>query len=138
LGRGRSAGDLLSGGCQKFGRLLLGRPSAYIIALCVLIAGILMFGIVRLKLWAWWGALLYTAALAISCLLTFSRVSFIDILDRMDLPAFELAFLDRLTPLRDFLLVLLTVSPLLALLGLIIYSRRYFGKGEVLPHAARG
>ena len=132
MGRGRSAGDLLSGGCQKFGQVLLGRPSAFVNALCILIAGILMFGIVRLKLWAWWGALVYTAALAISTLLTFSRYSFTDILDRMHLPAFELAFLDRLTPLRDFHLVVLTSVPLLAAIGLLVYSKRYFGRGDEL------
>jgi hypothetical protein len=132
LGRGRSAGDLLSGGCQKFGQVLLGRPSAYVIALCILITGILMFGIVRLKLWAWWGALGYTAALAISSLLTFSRYTFIEILDRMNLPAFELAFLDRLTPLQDFHLVVLTSVPLLAAIGLLVYSKRYFGRDDEL------
>ena len=88
-----------------------------------------MFGIVRLKLWAWWGALGYTAALPISSLLTYSRYTFIEILDRMNLPAFELAFLDRLTPLQDFHLVVLTSVPLLVLLGLLVYSKRYYGKG---------
>jgi hypothetical protein len=111
-----------------FGSILLGRPSAYIISLSVLIAGILIYGLVRLKQWAWWGALGYTAALALSSLLTFSRYTFTAILDRMKLPAFELALLDRLTPLQDFSLVLLTSVPLLAACGLLVYSKRYFGK----------
>ena len=115
-----------------FGQVLLGRPSAYIIALCILIAGILIYGLVQLRTWAWWGALGYTAALAISSLLTFSRYSFTDILTMLNLPAFELAFLDRLTPLRDFHLVVLTSVPLLVLLGLLVYSKRYFGRDDEL------
>ncbi len=113
-----------------FGQLLLGRPSAYIISLCILIAGILIYGLVRLKMWAWWGALGYTAALAISCLLTFSRYSLTDILAMLNLPAYEMAFLDRMALLQDFSLVLLTTGPLLVALGLLVYSRRYFGKGN--------
>ncbi len=113
-----------------FGQVLLGRPSAYIISLCVLIAGILIYGLVRLRLWAWWGALGYTAALAISCLLTFTLHSFTDIIAVLNLPAFEMAFLGRLTPLQDFSLVLLITVPLLVALGLLVFSRRFFGKGS--------
>jgi hypothetical protein len=48
------------------------------------------------------------------------------------LPLFELAFLDRLTPLRDFHLVVLTSVPLLVLLGLLVYSKRYFRRDDEL------
>ena len=48
----------------------------------------------------------------------------------MNLPPFELVFLDRLTPLEDFHLVVLTSVPLLAAIGLLVYSKRYFGRGS--------
>ena len=73
---------------------------------------------------------MYTAALAFSSLLTFSRYSFTDILAMLNLPTYEMAFLDRMALLQDFSLVLLTTGPLLVALGLLVYSRRYFGKGN--------
>jgi len=48
----------------------------------------------------------------------------------LNLPAYEMAFLDRMALLQDFSLVLLTTGPLLVALGLLVYSRRYFGKGN--------
>jgi hypothetical protein len=110
-----------------FGRLMLGRPSVYLIALCILVAGMLMYGLSQFKRWAWWGALVYLGGLSASTILTFTRLRFYDIILQMDLPAYEMAFIDQMNLVRDFRPVLLLSAPLLVGIGLVLYSRRYFG-----------
>jgi hypothetical protein len=110
-----------------FGRIMLGRPPVYIISLCILILGILIYGTVQLKTWAWWASLVYLSLLTISSIMTFTQVGFYDIMLLMKLPAFEMYFLDALTLLHDYYLVGLIAIPLLIALGLLTYSKRYFG-----------
>ncbi len=109
-----------------FGQIMLGRQPAYLIALCVLILVVLIYGIVQLKRWAWWGSLVFVSALAISSLLSFSQHSFYEIILVMDLPAIEMEFLEKVNLLHNFHLAGLIAVPLLAALGLIIYSKRFF------------
>jgi hypothetical protein len=59
--------------------------------------------------------------------MTFTQVGFYDIMLLMKLPAFEMDFLDALTLLHDYYLVGLIAIPLLIALGLLTYSKRYFG-----------
>jgi len=115
-----------------FGQIMLGRQSVYIIALCILVLGILIYGTVRLKIWAWWGSLVYVSLLTISSVMSFSRHSFYDIILMMNLPAYEMEFLDKMTLLHDYHLVGLFTAPLLIILGLVIYSKRYFRKSDNL------
>jgi hypothetical protein len=109
-----------------FGQIMLGRPSAYVIALGILILGILIYGTARLKIWAWWGSLVFVSLLTSSALLSFSGYRFYDIILMMDLPAFEMGLIDKMVFLHDYPLVGVFVFPLLAALGLIIYSKRYY------------
>lgn len=111
-----------------FGRIQFGRPSAYLIALCVVILGVLMYGIVKLKRWAWWGAIVFVALLAVSSAMTFTRYRFLDLIQMMNLPAYEMAFIGRMTVLHDFRLAGLVVVPLLVALALLIYSKRYLAR----------
>ncbi len=111
-----------------FGQIIFGRPAAYVIALCILILGILIYGTVGLKKWAWWGSLVYILLLTISTILSFSRYSFYDIILMMNLPAYEMGFIDKMILIHDYRLVGLLAIPLLVTLGLIIYSKRYFVK----------
>ncbi len=113
-----------------FGQVLLGRQSARVMSMCILVAGVLTYGIARRAIWAWWGALVYTALLALSSLLTFWRYSFYDLVSLMDLPATEMEFIDRMALLRDFHLVAVFVVPLLVAFGLVLCSKRYFMKGD--------
>jgi len=111
-----------------FGRIQLGRPSAYPIALCVLGAVVLIYGVARLKRWAWWGCLAYFGLLALTSAMTFPRYRFYDIILMMDLPAYEMQFLDKATALHDLQLAGLLVTPLLVALGLAAAARRYLAQ----------
>jgi MFS family permease len=121
-----------------FGQILLGRPAAYIIALCILILGILIYGTVQLKKWAWWSSLVYVSLLTVSSVMSFSGHRFYDIIVMMNLPAYEMELIDKMVVLHDYPLVGLFAAPLLITLGLVIYSRRYFGKNNNLgkPNAS--
>jgi hypothetical protein len=109
-----------------FGQILLGRSMVYVYSACILITGILIYGTARLKTWAWWSSLVFLSLLAVSTILSFSRYSFSDLIQMMDLPAYEVDFLNRIVLLQDYPLVGLLTGPLLAGIGLAIYSRRYF------------
>jgi hypothetical protein len=113
-----------------FGRISLGRPNVYVIALCVLILGILIYGTVRLSKWAWWGSLVFLSLLATSSVLSFSRYRFYDIILMMNLPDFEMAIVDNVKVLHDLSLAGLVTIPLLIALGLLFYSKRYFWKAD--------
>ncbi len=113
-----------------FGRIMLGRQSVYIVSLCILIMGILIYGTVRLKTWAWWSSLAFVSLLTISSVMSFARHSFYDIIIMMKLPAYEMELLDKLEFLHDYHLVGLVAIPLLITLGLVIYSKRYYEKSD--------
>ena len=118
------------GSFPMFGLIMLGRQSAYMISFCILVLGVLTYGMARLKIWAWWGSLVYISLLAVSSMMSFSSHSFYDMIAMMDLPAYEVEFLEKLTLLRDYHLVFLFAIPLLIAFGLIVYSKRYFVKGN--------
>ncbi len=117
-----------------FGQIMLGRPSAYVIALCILILGILIYGTVRLKMWAWWGSLVFVSLLTLSALLSFSKYRFYDMILMMDLPAYEMGLIDKMVFLHDYPLVGLFVFPLLVTMGLIIYAKQYFNSDGGKPN----
>ena len=114
------------GAFPLFGGIVLGRQSAYILSLCILVLGVLMYGIARLRVWAWWGSLATIALLLVSSALSFSRHGLYDIIQMMELPAYEVELLEAMALLHDYNLVGLVVPPLLVALGLLVYSRRYF------------
>jgi len=110
-----------------FGQIILGRQSIYLISFSILLLAILAVGIIQLKKWAWWGSLLYLSLVFFSSLISFSKYSFFEIILMMNLPAYEMKFLDQLTLLQDFHLTSMVTTPLLAALVLLIFSKQYFG-----------
>jgi hypothetical protein len=110
-----------------FGRLVLGRAGAYIISACVVLLVGLVFGLAKRQVWAWWGAMAYFSLLTVSAFMTFSLLPLAEIFRRMNLPEYEVAFLAEAAILQDYRLVWLLAVPLLVILGLLIYVKRYFG-----------
>lgn len=106
-------------------------PSVYVVSFCILVLSLLIYGTVRLKGWAWWGSLVGLSLLSVSSALSFSRHSFYDIILMLDLPPYEMDFLDEWVLIHDYHPVGLLAAPLLIALGLTVYSRRYFGKRDI-------
>ena len=86
----------------------------------------LIWGTLRQQSWAWWGALLYFSVMTVSVFWTFSRLSLADILRVMRFAPLETRALSG-KPMQGMHLAAFLGLPLLATLGLIIYSRRSFG-----------
>lgn len=113
-----------------FGQIILGRPSAYIIDLAILILVGLIFGLIKRKTWAWWGAAVYFVLLTLSTLITFSQHRFADIIAMMNLPVYEDKFLAQVVVLQDYRLAALFGPPLFLIIGLLLYTKRYFGQTQ--------
>jgi hypothetical protein len=86
----------------------------------------LMYGIFDLRRWAWWGSVVYFCLLTISSFMSFTRYGIDDIINAMNLPKFEIEFLDKIVIWQGLNLFTLLVIPLLVTLGWIVYSRNYF------------
>jgi hypothetical protein len=124
---------LFNGLFPLFGILLNDIGGILLIDLSILWLACLIWGLLRLKRWAWWGALVYFGLLASSTILTLSMSSLSDILSATRFPPFEMQILSNI-PLAGIHFAPLVGIPLLITLGLIAFSRRYFkGRGQLLP-----
>jgi hypothetical protein len=110
-----------------FGLLLVDLAGIFMIDVSIFCLAGLTWGLLKLKPWAWWGALVYLSLLTVSLILTFSRYSLSDILARMRFPPTEMEILQGL-PFHGFHLALLLGMPLLIALGLLLFSKRHFSR----------
>jgi hypothetical protein len=117
-----------SGIFPLFGLLLFDLEGIFLIDVSIVCLVGLTWGVLKLKSWAWWGALVYLSSLTLSVMLTFSRYSLADLLARMRFPPTEMEILQGL-PFHGFHLALALGIPLLVTLGLLVFSKRYF-RGE--------
>jgi hypothetical protein len=96
-----------------------------LIGLSTLILVGLIWGLLRLRRWAWWGALVYWGYLTFSSIAALSRMTFADILAHMKFAPLEMEVLDGI-PIHGAHLAVLAGILLLVTLGLLAYSKRYF------------
>ena len=82
-----------------------------------------------MRLWAWWGSLLYWGLLTFSSMAALSRSSLAAILSGMKFASLEMEALGGV-PLHGAHLAVLVGIPLLVTLGLIAYSRRFFSQSR--------
>jgi hypothetical protein len=116
---------LFNGAFPLFHTLIFELPGIQLIALSMLILVGLIWGLLRLRGWAWWGALVYWGYLTFSTIAALSRMTFVEILSHMKFTSLEMDALDGI-PVHGAHLAVLAGIPLLVTLGLIAYSRRYF------------
>jgi hypothetical protein len=116
---------LFNGVFPLFHTLIFELRGIELIALSILILVGLIWGLLRLRRWAWWGSLLYWGYLTFSSIAALSRMTFADILSHMKFSPLEVEVLDGI-PIQGAHLAVLAGIPLLVTLGLIVYSRRHF------------
>ena len=107
--------------------LVFGLQGIVLIDLSMLVLLALTWGSLRLRRWAWWGSLLYWSLLTFSSIAALSRSSLADILSGMKFAPLEMEALGGV-PMHGAHLAVLVGIPLLVTLGLIAYSRRFFGQ----------
>jgi hypothetical protein len=88
----------------------------------------LIWGTLRLQLWAWWGAVILLGLFTFSTILTFFRSSYSDILSGLAFPPREMEFLGGV-PAQGYHFAVLAGIPLLVTLGVAILSKRHFRPG---------
>jgi hypothetical protein len=116
---------LFNGLFPAFGAWMSGLQGIVLLDVSIVCLAALIWGMFRLKVWAWWGAWVYLSLLASSSIWTLARSSWSDLLSVMRLPPVEMGFLKGL-PFHGRYLAALAGIPLLITLGLIVFSRRYF------------
>ena len=116
---------LFNGVFPLLGLLVFGLPGITLIALSMLVLVGLIWGLLGLRRWAWWGSLICWGLLTFSIIASLSRSSLADILSKMKFAPLEMEAL-RGMPLHGVHFAVLVGIPLLVTLGLIAYSRRYF------------
>jgi hypothetical protein len=85
----------------------------------------LTWGILRQRMWAWWGSGMYFGLLTFSTVVTLARSSFSEMLATMQLPPAEIEMLKGV-PLQGVHFVPFVGIPLLITLGVILLSKRHF------------
>jgi hypothetical protein len=116
---------LFNGVLPVFHVLIFEPQSLTLIALSVLVLVALIWGMLRLRRWAWWGGLIYWGYLTFSSIAALSRMTFLEIISKMRFTPTEVDILDGI-PIHGAHLAVLAGIPLLVTLGLIAHSRRYF------------
>jgi hypothetical protein len=116
---------LFNGIFPLFGLFLTGLQGILLIDALIMGLALLIWGTLRVRIWAWWGSLIFLALLTFSSIYTLAGSSYLGILSKMKFPATEMAFLDGL-PFQGYHMAMFIGMPLLITLGLIIFSKRYF------------
>lgn len=120
---------LFNGIFPLFGVFLFDIQGILLLDIAIVCLTCLTWGTFRLRVWAWWGSLIYFGLITSSSILTLSKSSFSDILSGMKFPPTEMQALQGL-PFQGFHFAVLIAIPLLITLGVIILSKRHFRAGE--------
>jgi hypothetical protein len=107
------------------GVLVSGLPGFVLVDLSILWLACLIWGVARLRAWAWWGALVYFGFITLSSIAALLSFSLPDVLARTSFAPKEMEALQGI-PLQLSHLTPLAAAPLAATLGLLVYSRRRF------------
>jgi len=116
---------LFNGVFPLFGILVFSLQGITLIDLSMLVLVGLIWGLLRLRGWAWWSSLFYWSLLTFSSIAALSRSSLADILSGMKFAPLEMEALGGM-PLHGAHFAALVGIPLLVTLGLVVYSGRYF------------
>jgi hypothetical protein len=117
-----------------FGVFLFDLQGILMLDIAMALLGCLVWGTLRLRMWAWWGSLVYFGLMTFSSILTLLKSSLSDILSRMIFPPTEMEALQGL-PFQGFHFAAFIGIPLVVTLGLVIFSRRYFVEIHPSPSA---
>lgn len=96
-----------------------------VITISILFIIILIFGTFKLKSWAWWCSVIYFSLFAVSLCTTLFLSTFSEIVNTLEFPSTETDALINI-PLQGLHLCLIFGLPVIASVGMILYSKKYF------------
>lgn len=120
---------LFNGVVPFFGVFLNDLQGIILLDLLIMCLALLVWGTLKMKVWAWWGSLIYFGLATASSIFTLLNSSLLDILLAMNFPPFEMEILQG-TPLQGYHFAAFVGIPLLLTWGAIIRSKHHFETGS--------
>lgn len=108
-----------------FGIFLFDLEGILGLTLSMFVLALLLWGTLRRRRWAWWGALIYLGLSIVSISITLVGANYLDLLARLRLPPAEMDKLDGL-PVQAWHLALLIGLPLAMTLGTTVLAQKHF------------
>ncbi len=121
-----------------FGFILSGIMGAGVALIAMLLFAYVAWGTSRLRIKAWWCAVLLTIAWALSVAITFSRVSLLDFYEKMNFPEQQLDIMKQYGMPQGSTMALFTGLWFIGFLGYLLYTRRYFAHPSEQESASLG
>jgi len=109
-----------------FGVILSGVEGAVVALVGLAVLAYLAWGSYKLKIKAWWLALIVFIASALSLAITFSRVGLMDFYEKMNFPAQQLEMARQVFAQRETTFFIYSALWFIAILGYLLYTKRYF------------
>jgi len=109
-----------------FGTILTGLPGAGVALVCLLLSGYVAWGSYKLRIQAWWCAVLLIILWALSTAITFSRVSMLDFYENMNFPQQQLEIMKQYDMLESPAMALFFGLWVVGLLAYLLYTKKYF------------
>jgi hypothetical protein len=123
---------LFNGFSPLFGKLLSGLNGFILIDIFILILGFLIWGLLRLKSWSWYGSIVYLVFLILSTVITLYKQNIQSLLDVMVFAPKEMEIINSIT-LKDWQISMIlgvsVIVPLIITMVLLAINKRYFKKG---------
>ncbi|MBN1887201.1 MAG: hypothetical protein JW850_04405 [Thermoflexales bacterium] len=116
---------LFNGMYPAFGVFIFGFQGILLLDVSMACLACLVWGTLRLKAWAWWGAVVLLGLFTFSTVLTFFRYSYLDILAGLAFPPSEIEILDGI-PAQGYHFSILVGLPLLITWVIALVSKRHF------------
>lgn len=120
------ATPLYGAGIPLFGVLLDGFPAAVAALGIAALCGWLAWGTYRLNVSAWWGSVVLSVLGGLSAIITFSRVSMMELYRGMDMPEEQLRMMGQMMGTMEVFFPWVIAVSMIAWLGYLIYVRKYF------------
>jgi hypothetical protein len=109
-----------------FGFVLSGIPGALVVLCSILLLAYIARGTYRLDLKAWWCALLLVSAWGVSLILFYSQNGMMEIYEKMGFSAQQMDAMKPSISLIEGWMVPLSVTWIIAILGYLLYVRKFF------------
>ena len=109
-----------------FGFILSGPTGAVVALASLVLLSYVAWGTYRLKVETWWCAVLLVMAWGVSSVITFSRVSLIELYEKMKLPSDQLELIRNTALAHTYWMVLFCGLWVLVAMAYLLYTKRYF------------
>jgi hypothetical protein len=123
---------LFNGFFPLFGKLLSGLNGFILIDIFIFLIGFLIWGLLRLKSWSWYGSVVYLIFLILSTGITLYKQNIQSLLSVMAFAPKEMEIINNIT-LKDWQISIIlgvsVITPLIITTVLLAISKRYFKKG---------